>query len=414
MLLRFLFFGSCLLTLFSSLSAEIQLGVERLFSKDYEDLLRNKRVALITNHTAIDASGCSTIDLFHKNKGRLHYEIVAYFAPEHGLKGNEHAAKNISHDVGKGGIPIYSLHGEVRRPTPEMLKGITLIVYDIQDIGSRSYTYASTLFYVMEEAAKAKIPVLVLDRPNPLGAVVDGPLLEEKWRSFVGYVNVPYCHGLTIGELAQYFNGEYHVKCSLTVIPMTGWQRWMTFKDTGLTWIPTSPQIPDAETAFLYPTTGPLGELSWVNIGIGYTLPFKIVGAPWIDAEVLASKLNEQKLKGVRFHPFYYTPFFGGFAHQHCQGVFIVITDPSIYLPVTTQYTIMGVLKTLYPRECQSKLQGESVTKLEMFHKINGTAEVYRILKDEPTVIWKLRALHQNERASYLSRRKPYLMAQYN
>lgn len=398
----------------SPLSAIVQLGVDRLFSKDYEGRLCHERIALVTNHTAINSLGHSTIEIFQRNKEVFHYEVVAYFAPEHGLKGNEYASKNIAHGKAQDGTPIYSLHGDVRRPTKEMLKGVTLIVYDIQDIGSRSYTYTSTLCYVMEEAAKAHIPVIVLDRPNPLGAIVDGPLLEDKWRSFVGYINVPYCHGLTIGELAQYFNGEYHIGCQLTVVPMKGWQRWMTFKDTGLVWIPTSPQIPEADTPFFYPTTGFLGELSVLDIGIGYTLPFKVVGAPWIDAETFALKLNEQKLPGVRFHPFYYTPFFGGFAKQPCQGVLIIITDPSVYLPVTVQYTLMGVLKTLYPREFQKGFQGESRSRLEMFHKVNGTAEVYRILKEENTVIWKLRALHQKERALYLVRRKPYLIQNYN
>lgn len=391
----------------------IQLGVERLFSKEYEGLLRYEKVAIVTNHTAIDSCGNSTIDLFRQNRERLQFEIVAYFAPEHGLKGSKHAGKNVSHEVGKDGVPIYSLHGETRRPTKEMLKGVTLIVYDIQDIGSRSYTFTSTLFYVMEEAALAKIPIWVLDRPNPLGAVVDGPILEDKWRSFVGYINVPYCHGLTVGELAQYFNGEYHIGCRLKVIPMLGWKRWMTFRDTGLTWIPTSPQVPDADTPFFYPTTGILGELNVVNIGVGYTLPFKVVGAPWIDADLFAKRLNEQKLPGVRFHPFHYIPFFGGFAKQNCEGVLIVITHPSLYLPVTVQYTLMGVLKALYPKEFQKGLGAEDAAHIEMFHKVNGTDDVFRILKNEPYVTWKLRALHQNERAQYMIRRTPYMIPQY-
>ena len=199
-----------------------------------------------------------------------------------------------------------------------MLKGIDLLIYDIQDIGSRSYTFLSTLLYVMEEAAKQQIKVMVLDRPNPInGIVMDGPMLEEKWRSFLGYINVPYCHGMTIGELAQYFNGEYKIGCDLEVIPMKGWKRTMSFKDTHLPWVPTSPHVPEAETALVYPVTGILGELGIVNIGIGYTLPFKLIGAPWIQAEAFAEQLNQQQFPGVRFLPFYYRPFYGKFEGEN-------------------------------------------------------------------------------------------------
>jgi uncharacterized protein YbbC (DUF1343 family) len=238
-------------------------------------------------------------------------------------------------------------------------------------------------------------------------------MLEEKWRSFVGYLNVPYCHGLTVGELAKYFNGESHVGCDLIVIPMQGWQRKMTFEETGLAWIPTSPQVPEAQTTFYYPMTGLIGELQIVSIGVGYTLPFKVIGAPWMDAEHLAKLLNRQNFPGVYFHPFHYTPFFGRFAREQCHGVLIIITDPHSFLPVSTQFLILGVLKTSYPSQFQQALMKESNERLEMFNKVAGTAEVYRILKEEPYVIWKLRALHQKERALYLQRRKAYLIPEY-
>lgn len=390
------------------------LGVENLFTPPYQSILRGKQVGIITNHTAIDSSGISVVDLFKQNAEANGYTIAAFFAPEHGLKGLQEAGELVKDGRDGNGIAIYSLHGFTRRPTPEMLKGVTLLVFDIQDIGSRSYTYISTLFYAMEEAAKAHIPVVVLDRPNPLGGeLVDGPMLEDQWRSFVGYINVPYCHGLTVGELAKYFNAENKIGCDLTVIPMQGWQRQMTFADTGLTWVPTSPQVPEAQTPFYYPTTGILGELQIVNIGVGYTLPFKIVGAPWINAEQFAEKLNGQKFSGVRFQPLHFKPFFGRFAGEACHGVLIVITNAKTYLPVTTQFLILGVLKSLYPSEFQKGLD-ESKQRQEMFNKVNGTAEIYRILKEEKYVVWKLRSLHQKERENYLAKRKGYLNPTYN
>ncbi len=391
----------------------VQLGVDRLFSLSYQPILKGKQIGLITNHTGIDSKGNSTIDLFKQNEKAFGYKLKALFAPEHGLTGLQYASESVAHDRDSDGLPIYSLHGSTRRPTSAMLKGITLLVYDIQDLGSRSYTYSSTLFYVMEEAAKAQIPVLVLDRPNPLGGlVVDGPMLEKEWRSFVGYINVPYCHGLTIGELAQYFNGEYQIKCDLTVIPMQGWKRKMTFEETGLTWIPTSPNIPESRTAFYYPTTGLLGELQLVNIGVGYSLPFKVVGAPWINANQFAQHLNAQHFPGVYFYPFHYKPFFGRFAGEACHGVLIDITDPRAYLPVTTQYLLMGMLKTLYPSAFQQALE-QSHRCQEMFNKVNGTAETYRLLKEEKYLVWKLRGIHQNEKNRYLQKRQTYLIADY-
>lgn len=397
----------------SSLFGNVHLGVETLFSPNYSAILRGKQIGLIINHTSIDSRGNSTLDLFKQHAQTYGYTIVALFAPEHGLTGLQYAGENVADARDVDGIPVYSLHGSTRRPTSAMLKGVNLLVYDIQDVGSRSYTYISTLFYAMEEAAKAHIPVLVLDRPNPLGGMlVDGPMLEDEWRSFVGYINVPYCHGLTIGELAYYFNGEYKVRCDLTVIPMQGWRRQMTFKETGLTWIPTSPQMPEAQTAFYYPTTGLLGELQIVNIGVGYTLPFKVLGAPWINAQQFAGQLNAQNFPGVRFQPFHYSPFFGRFAGQACHGVLVIVTDPHVYLPVTTQYLLMGILKALYPSHVLKGLE-ESNSRKEMFNKVNGTAEIYRILKEEQYIIWKLRAIHQKERERYLRKRQSYLIADY-
>ncbi|MGE5196163.1 MAG: exo-beta-N-acetylmuramidase NamZ domain-containing protein, partial [Anaerolineae bacterium] len=292
----------CLLHLKLFAEPQVKLGIDRFFDEGVYKCLSGKRVGLVTNHTGVDGQLRRTIDLFLLES--RDFSLAAVFAPEHGLYGIAYADEKIEH--GKLGIslPVYSLHGETRRPTKEMLKDLHVLIYDMQDIGSRSYTYATTLFYAMEAAAKEGVSVIVLDRPNPIGGLlVDGPMLEEKWRSFLGYINVPYCHGMTVGELARFFNEEYKIGCELTVVPMKGWNRSMTFGETGLHWIPTSPYIPEEDTPFFYASTGILGALGWVNIGIGYTQPFKLVGAPWIDADHFAEQLNAQKLPGTFFVP---------------------------------------------------------------------------------------------------------------
>ena len=392
-------------TFLSSLASTVIVGQEILLEGEALKKLTGRKIGLITNHTAVDSHMNSTLKKLSDK-----VEITAIFAPEHGLNGSSWAGEWISDGFFLNGVPVYSLHGKTRRPTAEMLKGLDLLIYDIQDIGSRSYTFSTTLFYVMEEAAKQRIEVMVLDRPNPInGLMVDGPMLEDKWRSFVGYVNVPYCHGMTIGELALFFNKEYRIGCRLTVVPMKGWKREMSFQQTGLPWVPTSPNVPEAASTNFYPATGILGELELVSIGIGYTLPFKIVGAPWIDAEVFAKKLNEQKLAGVLFYPFHFTPFYGTLGKKECHGVLIHVTDPIAFLPVTSQYVLIGLLKSLYPKEFHRQMLLSDGRK-EMFHKVNGTDKVWQVLKDEQYVVWKLKGLHERERKEFLKKRAKYLL----
>lgn len=406
-------FWICFLLFFSTLHAnepKVLVGADRVMHEPYASLLKGKKIGLITNHTAINSDKLSTIQLFKTEAKKRSFQLLAFFGPEHGIDGDVHAEKGVQSKDDADGIPIYSLHGETRRPTDEMLKGINLLVFDIQDIGSRSYTYSTTLFYAMEEAAKKGIEVWVLDRPNPLGGlIVDGPMLEDKLRSFVGYINIPYCHGMTIGELAHYFNEEYKVGCKLTVVPMKGWRRSMTFKDTGLTWIPTSPNIPEPDTTFYYPTTGIIGELQLVSIGIGYTLPFKLIGAPWINGKTLADNLNKQKFPGVHFEPFKYRPFYGKFAHKDCQGVLILITNSSLYKPVSTQYLILGILKNLYKNPFQQGL-AKAQKRVDMFNKVNGTDQIFKILSQDGYSVWKLITVHEKERKIFEKTRQKYLV----
>ncbi len=384
----------------------VETGVDLFFKEGHADKLKNKRVGLITNQTGVNRELKSTVDLF---KDASEFSLVALFAPEHGLNGSAYAAEKLPHLTKT--IPIYSLHGETRRPTEQMLKNIDVLVYDIQEIGCRSYTFASTLFYVMEEAAKRKISVIVLDRPNPInGFIVDGPMMNEDLRSFIGYVNVPYCHGMTIGELARFFNAEYNVGCDLKVVPMQGWKRSMSFKDTNLPWIPTSPYIPESDTPFYYATTGILGMLDLVNIGIGYTLPFKIVGAPWINAVNYAKQLNNQKLPGVKFIPFHFRPFYGAYKGKDCQGVKILITNPLEYHPVAVQSLLIGMLKTLYPKQVEAKLAGLKAAKKKSFCQVCGNQEMWNLLMSDRYIAWKLIPFQQAEREAFIKVREKYLL----
>ncbi len=398
----FLFSTGCL-----SAKAQVDLGVDVFFQEKLFEQLKNKNIALIINHTSLNKELKPTLELFLEKK----LKIKALFSPEHGLQGLHYAGEKITDSQTLQGLPIYSLHGETRRPSKEMLKNIDVLIYDIQEIGLRPYTYATTLFYVMEEAKKRNIEVIVLDRPNPInGTLVEGPLLEESMRSFLGYINVPYIHGMTIGELALFFNGEYNIKAKIKVIPMKGWKREMSYRDTQLNWIPTSPNIPEKETPFYCASTGILGELELVNIGIGYTMPFKLVGAPWIKAKMFAEKLNAQKLPGVKFLPIYYRPFFGAYKNENCEGVQIIITNFKTYQPLSVQYLLMGMLKTLYPAKVSEKLAASKPEKERIFCLVNGNKTVLETLKNEKYAAWKLFEIKDRNIKEFMSKRAKYLL----
>lgn len=226
----------------------METGLDVFFQDGHFSQLEGKRIAILTNHTGVNSEMRSTLQVFQDK-----IKVSALFSPEHGFQGQHHAFDSVKHSD-ENGIPIYSLHGETRRPKPEMLKDIDVLIYDIQCTGVRAYTYSTTLYYMMEEAAKLGIEVIVLDRPNPInGVIVDGPMLEDKWRSFIGYINVPYCHGMTIGELASFFNEEYKVGCKLKVVPMKGWDRSMSYRDTGLAWIPPVQMFQNPTPRFFAP-----------------------------------------------------------------------------------------------------------------------------------------------------------------
>lgn len=403
--MRFLFF---FVGLISSIFS-VELGVDQFFSHEISNEIKEKNIGLIVNQTSMNQKLESTINLFVKNG----FKVKALFTPEHGLFGAVEAGEKVTNSTYLS-IPVHSLYGETRRPTAKMLEGIDVLIFDIQDIGVRSYTYASTLFYVMEEAAKLKKTLIVLDRPNPLtGMLVDGMMLEAEFRSFVGYINVPYCHGLTIGELALFFNQEYSIGIDLKVVPMKGWRRSMSFQDTKLPWIPCSPYIPESDTPYYYATTGLIGELGLASIGIGYTLPFKMLGAPWIDADSFASHLNSQRLPGVKFIPTHYKPFYGQYKGQVCHGVLIKILDPRHYKPATTQMMLLGLLKSLYPKAFQDAISKVSKNSKDLFCKCSGTKQILHILEKEKYASWKLIGFQADERDAFVQKRKKYLISSY-
>ncbi len=306
----------------------VKPGIDVLADRGF-DQLKGMRVGLITNPTGIDSHGVSTVDVLRKAPG---VKLVALFGPEHGVYGADWAGESIKSSTdAHTGLPVYSLYGPTTKPTPEMLKGIDVLVYDLQDIGCRSYTYISTMGLAMEAAGEAGIKFFVLDRPNPLnGNRVEGPGLDPAYKSFTCQWPIPYVYGMTPGELAymiQRSPGWLKKNPALTIVPMTGWYRSMYFEDTGLLWVPTSPHIPTPETALHYVATGFLGEAGGVCNGVGYTTPFAVVGHSSFDSFEFTDSMNQLALPGVLFEPVTFKPFYQIFKNQLINGSQIYYTN---------------------------------------------------------------------------------------
>ena len=324
--------------------AQVLTGIDVLERDGFQELA-GLRLGLVTNQTGRDLTGRSTIDVLNKAPN---VKLVALFSPEHGIRGLADEKVSDTKDE-QTGLPIYSLYGESRRPQPEQLKEIDALVYDIQDVGARFYTYITTLGYVMEAAAKAKLPVFVLDRPNPInGLDIEGPLADADKLSFTAYHTIPVRHGLTVGELARLYNDERHIGADLRVIKMNGWNRAMWFDATGLTWTNPSPNMRNLTEAALYPGVCLL-EPTNVSVGRGTDTPFEVVGAPWIDGQKLASYLNARRIPGVRFVPLRFIPRASVFKSEECGGVNILITDRSKFKSVYTGIEIAAALLQLCP-----------------------------------------------------------------
>ncbi len=358
----------------------VKTGIEVLRDHNF-DILKGKRVGLVTNPTGVDNKLESTIDILYNAPG---VKLVALFGPEHGVRGNFSAGDYVESYIDEyTKLPVYSLYGKTRMPDSTMLKNIDVLVYDIQDIGCRSYTYISTLGLIMEAAAKYNKEVVVLDRPNPLGGFrVEGGLVKEGHFSFVSMYKIPYVYGLTCGELANLINDEGMlrggVKCKLTVVPMEGWNRGMDFEDTGIPWVPTSPHIPNMFSPFYYVASGIVGELYTVSIGVGYTLPFQTFAAPWIDGKKLADKMNSYGLEGVVFRPISYKPFYGLDAGKDLNGVETYITDYKDVKLMPIQFYLIQALKELYPDS--SLFNPESKNRYKMFDNVLGTSKVREMI----------------------------------
>jgi beta-N-acetylhexosaminidase len=323
-----------------------RLGLE-VFLDDRLDLVSGKRAGLVASVSSVDRQLTSTVERLHQHPG---VKLVALFGPEHGLRGQAQAGEHVTTFTDRvTGLPVHSLYGDTQKPTGDMLAGLDVVIVDLQDGGVRFYTYLSTLAYVMQAAAEQDKAVIVLDRPAFLnGVTVEGPVLDPDYRSFVGVYPIPIRYGMTVGEMAKLFNEAFAIGCQLTVVPMEGWERRLWYDQTGLPFVPPSPNLPTLSAVTAYPGTC-LIEGTSLSEGRGTTKPFEYIGAPWIDAEWLAHQLNDLGLPGVRFRPVYFVPTFSKFQGQPCAGVHLYIMDRDCFQPITAALNLMALVKNRYP-----------------------------------------------------------------
>ena len=351
----------------------IKTGIEVLKEQNFK-CLEGKRVGLITNPTGVDNHMKSTIDILHEAPN---VNLVALYGPEHGVRGDVHAGDHVTDMTdATTGLPVYSLYGKTRKATPEMLKDVDVLVYDIQDNGCRSFTYISTMGLAMEAAAENGKELIVLDRPNPLGGLkIEGNLAEDGCISFVSQFKIPYIYGLTCGELAILLNEEKMLtdgkQCKLQVVKMKGWKRKMDYVQTGLQWIPSSPHVPHTHSSFFYPVSGILGELGYMSIGVGYTIPFQMFAATWVEADKLAKNLNALNVPGVVFRPMHLKPFYSVGKGELLQGVQVHILDVQKAPLSDIQFLVMQEVAVLYPDRTVFDHADEK--RFRMFDLVCGT-----------------------------------------
>ena len=407
----------------------VRLGIE-IFLEKHLDLVQGKRVGLITNPTGVDSRLETSVDLFYKNPK---VNLVALYGPEHGVRGDAQAGEYVPfyidkrYDMPEYSIPVFSLYGQSLKPAkgmfkdiddymrsfdtqkvgkiPEesMVKGIDVLIFDIQDVGTRIYTYVATMAYCMKASAESDIEFLVLDRPNPINGVsIEGPLLEyPEYSSFVGVYPVPVRHGMTVGELALYFNDKFlEKKANLTVIPMEGWNRGMWYDETSLPWVIPSPNMPTIDTATVYPGQVFL-EGTNVSEGRGTTKPFELFGAPWIDGFRLKEELNRLNLPGVKFREAWFTPTFSKYKGKLCGGAEIHVVDRSQYKSFDTSLFIIKTIRDIYPENFKFHT--------EYFDKIMGTSRIREAIEKGAGVMDIIRS-YQEELNSFSKRREPYLL----
>lgn len=389
------------LSAFTEDANKIILGIDRI--NEFIHLFKNKKIGLITNQTGINSSGVSAINVLNKN-----VNLIALFSPEHGVRGNEREGAIVENTRDKKtGLPVYSLYGKTKRPTPEMLKNIDILCFDIQDIGARFYTYISTMAYAMEECAKHKKTFIVFDRPNPIGGInVEGNILNEEYKSFVGYFPIVQRHGMTVGELALMFNKEFKINCNLEIIPMKNWNRENYFDELNLMWIPPSPNIPTAETALIYSGICIFEGVN-ISVGRGTTMPFRYIGAPFIDAETLSEELNKLNLTGVFFLPAYFTPALSIYKNEICKGVQIIVIDKNKFLPVQAAIVMMHKIKQMYPKNFLINNSGNKLCGLNL---LTGTNILSSILDNNKSKIEKYLKLISEDENKFKIIRKKYLL----
>jgi uncharacterized protein YbbC (DUF1343 family) len=379
----------------------VRPGLET-FLADVPAALRGKRVGLITNHSAIDRARTPAIDLFARHKDLT---LVALLAPEHGIRGTVAAGEKVTDETDqKTGVPIYSLYlAEDRGPTAEMLKDVDVLAYDLQEVGGRTWTYVSTMALSMQAAARKKIPFVVLDRPNPIGGeIVEGALLDPRFKSFVGMYPIPARHGMTVGELATFFNKEFGIGVELIVARNANWRRSQWRDDTGLPWVNPSPNLRSLAALQSYPGSVYF-EGTTLTEGRGTDRPFEQIGAPWLDAPAVARTMNEKRLPGIRFEPITMTvePTAAKFKGQTIPGIRYVITDRQTYRPVRTALIFIDEIRRQHPRDFAwtgtiDRLTGSDKVRLAI------EAGTLPALLDE----W------DREAAAFAERRKPYLLYQ--
>lgn len=360
------------------MSAHVKPGIEVLRDRGFEGL-KGKRVGLITNPTGVDNNIKSTIDILHEAKD---VKLVGLYAPEHGVRGDIYAGDTVKNTVDPAtGVAVYSIYGKTRKPTPEMLKDVDVLVYDIQDIGCRSYTFISSMGLAMEACAELGKEFMVLDRPNPLGGTkVEGCLTEDDCTSFVSQFPIPYLYGLTPGELATYLNEEGLLKdgkkVKLTVVPMDGWTRDMTFAETKMPWILPSPHIPNPEAAIMYPVSGILGELYYISIGVGYTMPFKTFCSEWTNAGELTRRMNALNLPGLLFRPLYIKPFYSTGKDKNLQGIEVYVTDAQKAPLSLVQFYVIQEMAKMNPDKAPFIKGNADSKRYDMFDKVSGSKQI--------------------------------------
>jgi len=406
---KFIVLNLIAITLAFSQQSRVKVGAEILIEK-HLDLIKGKKIGIVTNHTGILPDGRHIVDVLNEIED---VKVVALFGPEHGIRGEVPDGKSISHGVDtKTGIPVFSLYGEVKKPTTEMLKDIDVLIFDIQDVGARFYTYISTMSYCMEACAEMGKKFIVLDRPNPVrGVYVDGPILEPRFKSFVGLHPIPVAHGMTVGELAKMFNEEAWLengmKADLTVIKMENYSRKLWFDQTGLPWIKPSPNMMTLKTAIVYTATCFI-EGTNVSEGRGTQHPFEWIGAPWIDGSKLANELNSYNLPGVRFEPISFIPtdiekvtVDPKYEGERCSGIYLNVYDREKFEPVKVGVYILYALKKLYPDKFKWRTAGQD--------RLWGTDKI-RLMIDEGKKPEEIIKTWESELKKFLGIRQKYLL----